>query len=595
MKVFYASKLRWLALASLCVVLWNTAPAQAERPTAPYLLPEDTLVYLRVGSVPELVEGFQDTSLGKITNDPQVKPLLSDLYKSAVEAFERIEDRVGIPLDELLAIPQGELSIAVVAPEEGRPEVIALIEVGDRLPAAEVLIERAEEALTKQGGERSTEKVGETELVIYQFPGERQRRLVRFERDGVILLTSSQDLAKQLVAVWDGKAEDFRTLADNRRFTTIMKRSVGFQDERPQVTFYADPLTLIKRLTRGNFSAQAGLSIATGLGLDGVKGIGGSMVLGAEEFDVIMHAHLLLQTPRDGVLKMIAFESGDITPEPWVPKDAASYSTLNWNIDKTYGELVRLYDMFRGEEAWNDQVLKEIAGRIELDLKADVIDALDGRATLVTWMERPARINSQCTLVGLKLKDAAKSQVVLNRITDRFEERVTRETYGGTSYFRIAVGGRRGNDFDEELARRPTPCAAIIGDYLIVTDSEKFLQQVIVTKSDSSLSLAGELDYKLIANKIERQLGETKAGMIEFSRPEEALRVFYELATAQSTQTRLANQAENNEFFRVLNRAVTDNPLPPFAVIAKYLAPGGAIITDDETGIHYTAFSLRRE
>lgn len=597
MKVHFPSRIQSVALWSLLLATVSWQTADAERPTAPHLLPEDTLAYIRVADVPELVEKFRDTAMGKITVDPQVKPLLSDLYAAAVTAFERVEERVGVPLDELLAIPQGELCVAIVAPDEGRPEVVVLIDVGDRLPAAEVLIERGEEALVQQGGERSTEQMGDTELVIYQLPGDRQRRLVRFEKDGAILFSSSEALAKQLLGVWEGKEkEEVRTLADNRRFTTIMKRSVGFQDETPQITLYADPITLARRATRGNFSAQAGLSIVTGLGLDGLKGIGGSMILATEEFDAIMHAHALLETPRDGVLKMIAFEPGDIEPEPWVPKDAASYSTLNWNIEKTYDELVRLYDMFRGEEAWNDQVLKAVSERLEVDLKTEVIDALDGRATLVTWIERPARLNSQSTMVALKLKDADKSRGVLEKVVGQFEDRVTRETYGGTSYYRIQLGrGGRRDDFDEEIARRPTPSVAIIGDYLMLTDSEKFLQQAIVTKSDSSLSLANELDYKLIANKIERQLGEAKAGMIEFSRPEEGMRLLYELATAQSTQSRLANQAENNEFFRVLNDAVKKNPLPPFAVIAKYLAPSGAIITDDETGIHYMAFGLRRD
>jgi hypothetical protein len=333
------------------------------------------------------------------------------------------------------------------------------------------------------------------------------------------------------------------------------------------------------------------------LGLDGLKGVGGSLIFATEEFDSILHAHVLLEVPRDGVLKMIAFESGDITPEPWVPKDAASYMTLNWDVEKTYEELVRLYDMFRGEGAWADQVLKGAQERVDVDIEKELIEALDGRGTHVTWMERPARINSQANLVAFKLKDAGQTQRVLDRVTAKFEERVTSETYGGAKYYRIRFEGRRrGNDnFDEEIARRPTPCVAIVGDYLMVTDSEKFLHEVIVTKSDSSLSLANELDFKLIANKIERQLGEAKAGMIQFNRPEEGMRLLYELATARSTQTRLANQAEDNPFFRALNDAVTKNPLPPFAVIAQYLAPGGAIVTDDETGIHYTAFGLRRE
>jgi hypothetical protein len=103
------------------------------------------------------------------------------------------------------------------------------------------------------------------------------------------------------------------------------------------------------------------------------------------------------------------------------------------------------------------------------------------------------------------------------------------------------------------------------------------------------------MDFKLIANKIQRHAGEQQAGMVSFSRPEEAFRSLYELATAPATRTRLSEQAGSNRFFGALDKALTNNPLPPFAVIARYLAPGGGLVTDDETGIHYTAFSLRRD
>jgi hypothetical protein len=35
--------------------------------------------------------------------------------------------------------------------------------------------------------------------------------------------------------------------------------------------------------------------------------------------------------------------------------------------------------------------------------------------------------------------------------------------------------------------------------------------------------------------------------------------------------------------------------LPPFEVLQRYLAPGGTVVVDDETGLHYTDFSLRRK
>ncbi|MEO1971580.1 MAG: hypothetical protein ABGX07_08495, partial [Pirellulaceae bacterium] len=75
----------------------------------------------------------------------------------------------------------------------------------------------------------------------------------------------------------------------------------------------------------------------------------------------------------------------------------------------------------------------------------------------------------------------------------------------------------------------------------------------------------------------------------------EQLRVFYELATANSTRNQLSLAAENNPFFGRLDSALNDNPLPPFSQLAKYLAPSGGIVTNEATGIHYIAFGMKRE
>ncbi|MDA1049707.1 MAG: hypothetical protein O3C40_04395 [Planctomycetota bacterium] len=586
------SRLIIVAAAAACLFLTTSHADEPARPGAPHLLPAETLAYVRIANVPELVEKFRETAMGRIVTDPQVQPFVGDLYRSAAEAFQVVEDRVGVPLHELLAIPQGELCIALVAAEQGRPQPVAFFDVGDHLFAAEQLIESAETALAQQGATRTTKLVDKTDIVIHTMPGDRQRRIAYFIREGVIGISSDEELLAQILGVWDG--DEVNSLAENRTFTAIMKRSVGFKDEPPQITWYADPILLARKATQGNFSAQAGISLITGLGFNGVKAVGGSLILATEEFDGIFHTHLMLENPRNGVLKMIAFEAGEVTPEPWVPKDAASYASLNWNVDKTYTELTRLYDTFRGEDAWKDQVVETVGKQLGIDLEKEVVNALEGRATMVTWMQRPARINSQSRLGAFKLKDPAQTSATLDRVAAKFPERLKRKTYGGATYYLAEVQGRNRQP-DAEIVRIPTPCLAVLGDYFLVTDSEKFFEQVVITQSDASLSLANELDFKLIANKIQRQQGETKAGMISFNRPEESFRTLYELATANSTQTRLAAASENNGVFRALNGALTNNPLPPFAVLARYLAPGGALVTDDETGIHYTAFTLRRD
>ena len=103
-------------LTTLCLV---STVVRAERPVAYDLLPDSTLAMIRIANVPELRERFRETAMGRIGGDEKVKPLVSSLYGSLVEAYQRIEERVGVPLDTLLSIPQGEVCVAIVAPEGG--------------------------------------------------------------------------------------------------------------------------------------------------------------------------------------------------------------------------------------------------------------------------------------------------------------------------------------------------------------------------------------------------------------------------------------------------------------------------------------------
>jgi hypothetical protein len=289
---------------------------------------------------------------------------------------------------------------------------------------------------------------------------------------------------------------------------------------------------------------------------------------------------------------MVAFGSGDLTPESWVPGDVASYTSLQWNVDETYEELERLYDIFRGPGAWQSERVGRLAQRVGINLEEEILAALQGRVTLITWMEKPARLNSQCTLVGLQLKDAAAFQATLQRAIEQFSSRTEKCTTGAVTYYKIQIGRGNGNgEPDVELTRIPQPCLGIVGDFLLLTDSEKLFQEVVRTKSEAAL--AGALDFKLIHSKIRRQAGDQQASMLVFQRPEESFRQLYELANQPALRDRMHQL--DHPVARALVTALQEHPLPPFSVLAQYLAPSGALLVQDETGLHYTQFSLRRE
>jgi hypothetical protein len=82
--------------------------------------------------------------------------------------------------------------------------------------------------------------------------------------------------------------------------------------------------------------------------------------------------------------------------------------------------------------------------------------------------------------------------------------------------------------------------------------------------------------------------------MIRFTRPEKGMQTLYDLAASQEMRDALAAQSETSRFSKALFDALNNNPLPPFPAIAKHLAPGGGLLTDDDSGFHYISFSLRR-
>lgn len=564
--------------------------AAAERPVAPKLLPEQTLAYFRVLDTPQLIARFRETSIGRMGADEQIKPLVSEFYAALQELWGNIEDRVGLPLDQVLSIPQGEICIAFVAVPEGPTGLVVILDVKDRLLAARKLLEKGEAFALENRASKATEKLDGHDIHLFSGPNGNVQA-VQTERDGSIVITSSKAVMQLLFDAWAGKAE--KTLADNDRFNTIMNRCQGTPDDPPQITYYVDPIQLVKIAARGNVAAQTGLALLPVLGVDGIQGLGGSLIFSTGEFDDVSHFHLLLESPRSGVVEMLSMGAGDTTPEVWVPADSMSYTTLHWNLDETYRKGAKLYNSLMSEGAAEGEIKRRVQDAVGLDFETEILAHLSGRVTLVAWVEKPIKLNSQANIVGIKLKDGKEFQAVFDKLREKFADNLEKKSYANKTYYAMKLPER--NDEQPSNLRRPDPCICLLGDYLIVTDSSQALEAAITTASSPGKSLATELDYKLIASKIRRQVGGETPGMLQFTRPETGMKLLYDLAQSNDTKNLLARQAEGNQFLGRLEKAMNNNPLPPFSVIAKYFAPAGAMMSNDETGFHYTGFTLKRK
>jgi hypothetical protein len=590
-------------------------PVASARPTAPQMFPYNTVVYLRVDDLPEMKTDFARTALGAIRNDETVAPLVNRLYSELLSAFPQIEEELGVTLEDLLKLPTGEVAVSLAVTDTARPMFAFIADVGDNTDTANKLIERAEFEHISNAGDLIEETIGETEVTIFRNPGDDDDVYI-FIKEETVVICSSELMVTHLINAWEGTAEETdRNLSDNRKFTDIMRNSVGADNYQPQISFFADPLTLINATTRDNFQAQAVMALLPTLGVDGFKAVGGSLILAPPGFDSVAHFHLALGTPRRGVLNLLTFGSGDMTPEAWVPSDVADYSTVFWDLEKTYGEVEKLVDQILGAGYFENLVEENVNIPTGWNLYEDVISQIDGRLTMIGKVIEPVRLNSLSRLISVKLKDPTLFAKFIDTNIDQFGDSLQTKEHRGTTYYLIPTpGGRRvsveasqdnpappeptvpsARQSIRQNFRQPQPTFAIVDGYLVVADSFEIVEAVIDAATGEGEKLIDQSDFQLIVSQIKAQTGEIQPSAISFSRPEYALKMFYDVLLGDSVQDTITNQASDNQFFGVLNSAFQDHPLPEFSEISKHLAPTGGVLFNRPSGLHYMSFSLKPE
>lgn len=603
----------WVAFLVFSV-LGQDAQPPAKKLTAPELFPEKTLAYVRINDVKELKEALSRSSMGKLSQDEQIRPILAEFYGSLINSTDAIREAIGLNLDELLSIPSGEMAVAVLpsdqttgrqrgqadsdkeaqprAVEVALPMVAVMLDAGQEISGVQVILDRMRTS-TAQNLVHTESKLGPLTLHKFANPDRSAEQFGYFVDQGVLVACSNLVGLERLARRWSGEAVDWPALAENRRFTSIMGRCVGTQGERPQLSFYVDPLALIRQTTR---SASAGMVFAVlpALGLNDIEALGGSWIIAPPDFDAIAHFHLLLGTPRRSVLALLRPKSGSTTPEDWVPASVGSYFTINWDADATLKGIEQLYDQFQGEGEMKRQVFDRLSQRLSLDFKKDILDNIEGRFTLIQGFVRPVRINSGSNVYAIRLKDPRSVQAnVLPKLMAQIQQRieVKSENFGRVqAQVFIPPRGREG-----AAMRQPEICVTFIDDYLVISDSRFMMNEVVASMNSPDDRLSQALDFQLISDRIKAQLQDKESSALSYARPEESLQMFYELAREPGNRDRLREVSANNGFFKALLAALDNHKLPDFSIIAKYLAPSGGFLVEEETGMHYMSFGLRRD
>ncbi|MBS0203117.1 MAG: DUF3352 domain-containing protein [Planctomycetes bacterium] len=563
-------KRMWLAITLIVCGLVQTIPggqtAWAEDgPSGAKLLPKDTLAFFSVPSVPDSWEAFDKSLSGALFRDPEMKPFLADVQKKIDELSEKLHEEIGVTIQELCDIPEGEMTFAVLERPVQKLAPVLLVDYGDNKETIEKLLKKMHEGLEGDIAEHSTQEIDDVKVHVYTLKdsgGDNPfKTLAYFNEDSYLVFSTEVDALKEVLDRMDGDSDD--TLADNDVYKYIQERCKEESSE-PAAVWFISPIGIIQA---GLNMAQASVPQAAFagaflpiLGFDKLKGFGGAGYEAAGDFNMVSKTFLYVDQPANGVLNAFQYPAAELAPPKWVPADASTYFGGNWNLAQAYLAIEGLVDNFSGRGT-TARFLDDLSDKGPgLHPKKDVLDLLDGKFHVVqrSDAEESDEPKPQRILMAFDVKDAAKMKKTLAKAAKSDGSQMETREFNGETIYEVSAG--------------PEPVSFVVASgHLVVTNDTATLEAML--RSERQPSLVESAAYRKIAKHFP-----AKMSMVSYSNSDAQMKSVYDLL----------KNADNVDFLD----GIDFKKLPPFEVLQKYLRPSGFYMIPDKKGALSVSFQL---
>ena len=599
-----------MALPMLAVLVFSSAILAQDAPPRPAiekLLPETTAAFLQIDNVQESLPKLLGAEM---LEDENIGPFVQRMFDEAESAYTEVtQGKVGLTLDQIKDLPAGELCLAVIAPRRKDLEYLIAVDIDpESEPAGIVAQSRTEwtELLADQGLTETVEATDSgVEIYSYDLP-DMPRKAHAFVRDGWFVSCTARDELEAVLARWEGlEVEKVRPLTENRKFVTIMNRCRAIEGIQPEIRYFADPISLARGGFRGNKVAQGVMAFLPKVGLDGVLGLGGSVSLQSEEFNSVVHGHLLLANPRSGILEMLALKPGDGEPQPWMPADATNYISTNWDPMQLVNEFEKIVDTFSPDGEFQKGVEVKLKERTGLDFYEDVVNTVDGRFTYLEWADPETEflMNARSRAVALGVVDMDKAKEVVDALIEMRagkdgsgsstveHEGVPMWVFEPPSEELQALRDKRTKERIGDLPMRfSDPAFCLLDNSLILCDSVDMVKHLIDVSLGNAPAMAEDEEYTQQMQRLMEAAGADVPCAVTFFNPEEPMRELFKLIGDERSATMVEKMSEKNPMLARFQAALAEQPLPEFDLIKRYFRPTGMIVTTDDTGYHMLAF-----
>lgn len=634
------------AMVALAIVVSSASGVQP----AADLLPDNTCLFVAFPNVQTFKDNFRETQLGKLIEDPVMKPFAEDLAAQIRDRFGATENQLGLKWEEMRGAFSGEVCLARTLPAEDEHAIILLADATDRADAVDKLRATLITNLTKREAKVSKVKLAGVEVDRFELkkqvwevkPSEVFFAFVKQQ----LLITNHSGLAEDVISQALSATPGSERLKDARTFSEVMG-SVAAESKglAPDVQWFIDPFKYAETLRNARSQRRRTrrkdyLAILKSQGFDAVRAAGGHINLSTNDFEVIHRTFVFAPPVTDqpskyqGAARMLAFAESNHVPLPkWVPRDVATMLSMNWNVLNGFNYATGLIDQIVDSEGFVEDVLKSFETDKNgpmINIRTELLAFLDDHILTFSDNVLPISTKSERILVAVRVKDEAAAVKALEKLW-KGEPDARGVKIGKHEVWEIipedvdlsdielpgsvplpgAVplpGEESGGGEDEGDIKLPNSAMTVSRGpdpndppYLMIATSIDLLRDVLAENRPPFEMLSSSADFKFIDKQL-TGLGAGKDSFRFFSRTDEEFRASYELIRqgkmpeSESMLGRVLNRIFGPQEENVVRKPEIDGAkMPDYQIVRRYLGPAGLFVKSKEDGWFVTGIMVSKQ
>ncbi len=576
----------------------------AEAPAPDKLLPADTLAVVTVKDFARTQTVLKQAPLARLWNDPAMLSFRKKFdAKFKAEVTEPFEKRLGVKFADYTPLAQGQITLAVIqdgwtGQESTLPAWVLLLDSKNESTNLTARLSELRKKWTDMGKQLKSEKVRGVELTTLfikpeelalsgaQVPGSEEAKSSRpievivGQSNTLLLMGSSLKVLEKVLVRQSGGA--LPGLNEQPAFEgsdqSILRGSLAYGWGNVALLYDVIAKMALQQSITPQQPSPMGLSPAKALSVSGLAGLQtvSAGVMHSADGNLFALSLGAPTTKREGLLKLLALETKECSPPPFIPSAVTKFR--RWRLD---GQ-----KMWSSLEAMIAQISPQLSGVLQMSLGAlgkDQDPNFDFKKSFIAnlgddmiSMEKPPRTNSpeelysppSLFLIGSpkpdQLVQAIRAATAL--VPSATGEGLKEREFQGRKIYSLALPPLSG----PQGGRARVFLFAASGSYVAMSSDDAFLEEYLRSPDTTAKPLREASGLSESAQRV----GGFGPGMFGYDNRHDTMKfVFEEFRNGGGSLEKLFGDAplgERPEVDESLKEWFDFTALPPFEKIEKY-------------------------